>query len=237
MLRELLDTTGLGLLKYCEHIEGDGPIILAHACTLGVEGIVSANLGGVSFDLLGGYDTEWEEGAIRALLSADLGPGTLQVAGIWASNPNTYWRASEWSVAASYAFKATDKLKITPGVQYWDSLRTGNEFNNDLEILIDWVGKARPADYGRYAPLVLQHAEERDPLGIAIIEDAAAGLSAIGMRLLDLGAPAICLFGGLSEPLRPWLSPPVQRTIADPLADALDGAILLARMALRERRS
>jgi glucosamine kinase len=98
---------------------------------------------------------------------------------------------------------------------------------------VDWVGKARPADYGRFAPLVLQHAERRDPHGIAIIEDAAAGLSVIGTRLLDLGAPAICLFGGLAEPLRPWLSPPVQRTITAPMADALDGAILLARMALQ----
>ncbi|MGE6784119.1 porin [Ensifer adhaerens] len=99
---------------------------------VGVEAIVSATLGGVSFDLLGGYDSEYEEGAIRALLSADLGPGVFQVAGVWASNPNAYWNASEWTVAASYAFKATDKLKITPGVQYWDSLRTGNDFNNDL---------------------------------------------------------------------------------------------------------
>ncbi|KSV62523.1 membrane protein [Sinorhizobium sp. GW3] len=99
---------------------------------VGVEAIVSATLGGVSFDLLGGYDSEYEEGAIRALLSADLGPGVFQVAGVWASNPNAYWNASEWTVAASYAFKATDKLKITPGVQYWDSLRTGNNFNNDL---------------------------------------------------------------------------------------------------------
>lgn len=99
---------------------------------VGIEGIVSATLGSVSFDLLGGYDTEWEEGAIRALLSADPGPGTLQVAGIWASNPNTYWRASEWSVAASYAFKHR-QAEDHPGVQYFDSLRTGNEFNNDLD--------------------------------------------------------------------------------------------------------
>ena len=99
---------------------------------IGVSGIVSASVGGVSFDLLGGYDTEWEEGAIRALLSADLGPGVFQLAGIWASNPNTYWKASEWSVAASYAFKATDKLKITPGVQYWDSLQTSfTDFGDD----------------------------------------------------------------------------------------------------------
>ena len=41
------------------------------------------------------------------------------------------------------------------------------EFNNDLEVLVDWVGKARPADYGRYAPLVLDHAGKRDPLGVA----------------------------------------------------------------------
>ncbi len=107
-----------------------------------------------------------------------------------------------------------------------------DEFKNDLEVMVDWVGKARPSDYGRYAPLVLQHAEERDPLAIDIISEAAAGLGRIGTRLLDLGAPAICLFGGLAEPLRPWLPPPVQRTIRPPMADAMDGAILLARTAV-----
>ncbi|OKP63695.1 hypothetical protein BTE77_35385 [Ensifer adhaerens] len=90
---------------------------------VGVSAIVSASVGGVSFDLLGGYDTEFEEGAIRGLLSADLGPGVFQLAGIWASDPNAYWAASEWSVAASYRFNATDKLAITPGVQYFGSLQ------------------------------------------------------------------------------------------------------------------
>lgn len=90
---------------------------------VGVAGIVSASLGGVSFDLLGGYDTEFEEGAVRGLLSADLGPGVFQLAGIWASNPNAYWAASEWTVAASYRFNATDKLAITPGAQYFGSLQ------------------------------------------------------------------------------------------------------------------
>ncbi len=100
---------------------------------VGVQGIVSASVGGVSFDLLGGYDTEYEEGAIRALLSADLGPGVFQLAGVWASDPNAYWNASEWTVAASYAFKATDKLKITPGGQYWSDLRSGNTFDSGLD--------------------------------------------------------------------------------------------------------
>ncbi|OCP03844.1 porin, partial [Ensifer sp. LC11] len=99
---------------------------------VGVSGIVSASLGGVSFDLLGGYDSEFEEGAIRALLSADLGPGVFQLAGIWASNPNAYWNKSEWTVAASYRYNATDKLAITPGVQYFGSLSTSNvNFGDD----------------------------------------------------------------------------------------------------------
>ncbi|MDX0582681.1 porin [Sinorhizobium medicae] len=99
---------------------------------VGVTGIVSASLGGVAFDLLGSYDTEWEEGAIRALLSADLGPGTFQIAGIWASDPNAYWADSEWTVAASYRFNATDKFAITPAAQYWGSLQDSNtSFGND----------------------------------------------------------------------------------------------------------
>lgn len=118
----------------------------------------------------------------------------------------------------------------TPPTQLSDAVLA--DFNNDLEVLVDWVGKARSSDYGRYAPLVLQHAERRDPLGMAIVADAAAGLATIATRLLDLGAPTLCLFGGLAEPLRPWLPPPVQKVIAEPIADALDGAILLARSAL-----
>ncbi|MQW01420.1 porin [Sinorhizobium medicae] len=100
---------------------------------IGVEGIVSASLGGVSFDLLGGFDTEVEEGAIRALLSADAGPGTFQLAGIWASDPNAYWADSEWTVAASYRFNVNEKFAITPGAQYWDALNRGGRFDASEE--------------------------------------------------------------------------------------------------------
>jgi hypothetical protein len=99
---------------------------------VGIAGIVSATLGGVSVDLLGGYDSEFEEGAVRGLVSADIGPGTLQAAAIWASNPNAYWDDSEWTVAASYRWNATDKLAITPGVQYWGNLQDSlTSFGND----------------------------------------------------------------------------------------------------------
>ncbi len=103
------------------------------------------------------------------------------------------------------------------------------DFSNDPEVLVDWVGKARPSDYARYAPLVLEHAHRRDPLGLELVRHAADEMAQIAMRLLDLGAPALCTFGGLAEPLRPWLPPPLQQLIVPPRADALDGAVLLAK--------
>ena len=86
---------------------------------VGVAAVVSGSVGGVTATLLGGYDTEREDGAIRAILSAELGPGTFELAGIWASDPNAYYNESEWTVAAAYEFKATDKLTITPAAQYF----------------------------------------------------------------------------------------------------------------------
>jgi opacity protein-like surface antigen len=98
---------------------------------LGLEGIVTASFGAASIDLLGSYDFDAEEGAVRALVSAEVGPGTLQVAGIWASGANYYYDAAEWTIAGSYAFKATERFTITPGAQYFNSVLDGDDFGSD----------------------------------------------------------------------------------------------------------
>jgi ATP-dependent DNA ligase len=43
-LRSMLAKVGLGL-RFNEHLEGDGPTVFAHACRLGLEGIVSKRRG------------------------------------------------------------------------------------------------------------------------------------------------------------------------------------------------
>jgi bifunctional non-homologous end joining protein LigD len=45
-LRSMLAKAGLGL-RFNEHIEGDGPTVFAHACRLGLEGIVSKRKGSI----------------------------------------------------------------------------------------------------------------------------------------------------------------------------------------------
>ncbi|AUC09331.1 MULTISPECIES: porin [Agrobacterium] len=102
---------------------------------VGISGIIGAKFGGVNANLLGGYDTDQENGAIRAIVTADIGPGTLGLSGVWASGANAYYEESEWAVAAEYAIKATDKLTITPGFQYFGTVDIGadNDFVGDRD--------------------------------------------------------------------------------------------------------
>jgi glucosamine kinase len=102
-------------------------------------------------------------------------------------------------------------------------------FDRSGSTIVKWAAEAKPADYARFAPFVFEYAERRDPLGLAIARRAATDVALIASRLLDLGAPRICLIGGLSEPLRPWLPPPIQSRLASPQSDAMDGAILMAQ--------
>ena len=41
VLAELLSGDGLNLIRYTEHLEGDGATVLQHACKLKLEGIAS----------------------------------------------------------------------------------------------------------------------------------------------------------------------------------------------------
>lgn len=104
-------------------------------------------------------------------------------------------------------------------------------FDGSAEQAVAFATTARPAEYGRFVPLVLEHASRRDPLALAIVSQAAADATRIIARLLEVGAPSVCLLGGLARPLTEWLPPPVRAALAEPQGDAMEGAILLARQA------
>ncbi|MGV1751618.1 porin [Agrobacterium sp. CG674] len=89
---------------------------------VGITGVVGAKFGAVTATIVGSYDTDLEDGAVRGIIFADVGPGTLGLSGVWASGVNAYYGVSEWAVAAEYAIKATDKLTITPAAEYIGNL-------------------------------------------------------------------------------------------------------------------
>ncbi|MDR6104697.1 hypothetical protein QE369_004894 [Agrobacterium larrymoorei] len=100
---------------------------------VGFSGALGGKFGGAAVEVIGGYDVDRSNGAARIIATADLGPGTLGLAGVWASGANAYFAVSEWAVAAQYAYKATDKLTITPGVQYYNGygLVSQDTFSNN----------------------------------------------------------------------------------------------------------
>ncbi|MBX4929176.1 porin [Rhizobium binae] len=102
---------------------------------VGVAFGVGGTAGAFSYQVTGGWDFDNEDGAIRAMGTVEIGPGTLGLAGVYSSGPNSYYSSAEWAVAAEYAIKATDKLKITPAVQYY-----GNYFGGSKAVPDDFDG-------------------------------------------------------------------------------------------------
>lgn len=106
---------------------------------VGVTGMLSGAFGPVKATLLGSYDIEAEEFAIRGIATAAVGPGTLGFAAVYASGANQYYSESEWAIAAEYAFKATDKLTITPAAQYFGDVAFGTNDAYKLGLTLDYA--------------------------------------------------------------------------------------------------
>ncbi|QPB20766.1 porin [Rhizobium sp. 007] len=117
---EELTNTGLELR--------DGVLVPADGGNnVGIDAAVGGKFGAVSWEVLAGYDMDREDGAVRGIIYADIGPGTFGLAGIWASGASDYYAQGEWTVAAQYAVKATDKFTITPAVQYISDIESDDE--------------------------------------------------------------------------------------------------------------
>jgi hypothetical protein len=71
------------------------------------------------------------------MLFADIGPGTLGLAAVYATGINSYYDESEWTVAAEYAAKVTDKWTITPMAQYFGNYGH-NATNTDFSSNDAW---------------------------------------------------------------------------------------------------
>lgn len=102
-------------------------------------------------------------------------------------------------------------------------------FQGSAGRIVDWAARAAPADYAAFAPLVMDHASAGDPIAEAIVQAAAHRLDRLIRVLLEKGAPSCCLMGGLAARMRDWLAASIRERLSEPLGDALDGAILLAR--------
>ena len=92
-----------------------------------------------------------------------------------------------------------------------------------------WSEQATPKDYGQMAPMVFEAASKGDVVGMTIVNEGSRAISNLARDLLSRGAGHICLLGGLKGVYQPYLDADVKRALIMPLADAMDGAIMMAR--------
>jgi glucosamine kinase len=102
-------------------------------------------------------------------------------------------------------------------------------FKDDPFEAVAWMDRATATDYATFAPLVMRHADDGDPVGRRIVQGAAEQIDGLVRALVERGAPRIALIGGLSSAIEPWLAPDVRRRLKPLDGDAVSGAIRLAR--------
>lgn len=110
-------------------------------------------------------------------------------------------------------------------------------FQGSAGEIVDWTGRAAPTDYAAFAPMVMDYATAGDAVAEPIVQGAALRLDRLIRVLLDRGAPSCCLMGGIAARMRDWLAAGVRERLTEPIGDALDGAVLLARTRAVEKEA
>ena len=123
-----------------------------------------------------------------------------------------------------HALRALDgRTKKTPL-----SAAISERFENDTSKAIAWMDTATPYDYGTFAPLIFDFAEQNDEIARSIIEDAAKHVERFIETIFAKGASRCALVGGVSARITPWLRDRTTDQLVEPLGDGLDGALFLA---------
>jgi glucosamine kinase len=102
-------------------------------------------------------------------------------------------------------------------------------FDQNAYQAVAWAEQATATDFAAFAPMVLRHAMQGDPIGRRIFERAADAIGDLLDLFLRRGIDRLSLVGGLSEAITGWLTPDLRGRLKPPDGDAVAGALLVAR--------
>lgn len=103
------------------------------------------------------------------------------------------------------------------------------EFESRAEQLVTWAATARPGDYGKFVPDIIDHAQAGDAVARGLLHETGEDVCLLVEALVAKGAPHVALVGGLAGPIQPWLPERIRPLLVEPKGDPLDGALMLAR--------
>lgn len=102
------------------------------------------------------------------------------------------------------------------------------EYGHDPTAVIAWARAAPSHVFASYVPRVFAAAQAGDPAATQVIQVAAEAIGELIEALHGRGAARISLVGGMAGAIAPYLSRRSRGRLKPALADALEGAFLLA---------
>ena len=110
------------------------------------------------------------------------------------------------------------------------------EFKGDPRGIVEFARLSKPGDFGRFAPVLFDHARRGDAQAIAIVKAGAATVNESLDAIMALaGEQRLCLLGGLAPIYPEWLCERHRSILVEAEADALTGAVALAAKGYRQR--
>lgn len=122
-------------------------------------------------------------------------------------------------------------LLVYDGIHAASPLTTSilQEFDNSPEKFVEFGRRAVPGDYGKFAPRIFEYAKRGDTTAIMLLQRSSDHIRKTLDMLIAQGAPRISLLGGMAQYYTDYLPEHQQKMLAAPAADALTGALQLAR--------
>lgn len=110
-------------------------------------------------------------------------------------------------------------------------------FQNDPQSLVEYAHTARPGEFGTFAPMVFDHADRGDPIGLSLVQGATRSVEEALDAIMPPGCERLCLLGGLAPRYRDRLGARYRALLREPLGDGLEGAVAMARQSFGRREA
>lgn len=101
--------------------------------------------------------------------------------------------------------------------------------NEDIVSLATRTNNAAPDIFGRFSPVVFEHAEQGDKVARQLVTAGAEFIDRVIKKLLDNQIVRVSLVGGVAPCIANWLNADFKQYLCEPKASAEFGAMMYAR--------
>ena len=104
-----------------------------------------------------------------------------------------------------------------------------SEFKNSPQAIMEYATKAKPNDYGKYVPAVIDAARNKDLHGLDLVQGTVNAVQVCIDRVRFSPSNTLYMLGGLGSILLEFMHPDYSSASNHPQGDALSGAISMAQ--------